>query len=108
MKIEIIFCLSFGVLIKFAQAQYENTTNGCFFAQSKTIIGDEITTIPISGDELGGLLATCCLMCRALYHCVAWDYEVKDQTCAFYSKVTSISSNSNSYAGIYKVFIPNI
>ena len=100
MNIHLLLCLSCLIFsINKIEAQYANTTNECFYAQGKFISGSIITRIPISGSQLENLLATCCTMCRALYHCVAWDFEVQQQTCAFYSEVKNISSNSNSYSG---------
>ena len=93
-----IFCLSLVFITKEASAQYYNTSNGCFYTQSRTIIGTQITSLPVQGTTTDQLISTCCDFCRGLPGCVAWQYTAN--TCYFYRDIISFgTANANYFIG---------
>ena len=63
MNFQLVSCVLYYLfLITNVRTQYANTTNECFYAEGKFISGTLITNIPISGNMLENLLATCCTM----------------------------------------------
>ena len=67
MKNIISLCIFLINIISYTNAQYGNTTNNCFYANSRDVFrGTVATAIQINGANLNEFLSTCCDYCRIL------------------------------------------
>ena len=99
-KLFFIWLLIINSLVKEIEPKdFSNTSNSCYYAIDKSIRGDLITQIVISGSSIDQKLATCCYMCRALPDCIAWRLVSTTLLCQFFKTVTNIYSSANHYSG---------
>ena len=104
MKNIISLCIFLINIISYTNAQYGNTTNNCFYANSRDVFrGTVATAIQINGANLNEFLSTCCDYCRTLPNCVLWRYY--NTQCTFYSDVTQFTASNGIYTG-HKSSIP--
>eukprot|EP00757_Euglenozoa_sp_SAG-D1_P019709 gene19709-992_t len=52
----------------------------------------------------GSWVSSCCALCyKYLAQCQGWTYELQEQTCSIYSKITATTASNSSWAGHLQV-----